>query len=254
MLHLRAVLLLLLLSTKKTTSGFSGNFRTRQTPLLLLHAGITRNSSGISFVSSKLNNIVNHHEEITINGSTMEQEGYTEVVAIPPTLLSVAAAVALVGGASSIMAIMPLPAYAAAASATTAAAMPIPSALWAYGHYVSIIAIFGCLSVERTLVKADMTVDDENTVVKLDVVYGVMAALLYVNHFVCLFVCLPWSLCCVSCLSVILSLLTRHPCAVTYSNSLSYRIISGLFRATDVSTKMPMEMKSYVNALDTDNH
>lgn len=184
------LLLLLLSTTKKTTSGFSCNFRTRQIPLRLIapHAGITKNSSGISFVSSKLNNsIVNHHEEITISVSTMEQ-GYNKqdnqvVVAIPPLLLScVAHTVALVGGASSIMAVMPLPAYAAATSATTV--MPISSALWAYGHYVSIIAIFGCLSVEKTLVKADMTVEDENTVVKLDVIYGVMAALLYVNHVV----------------------------------------------------------------------
>ena len=55
---------------------------------------------------------------------------------------------------------------------------PVPSALWAYGHYFSIIAIFGCLSAEKTLVKPGMSEEEENMVVKLDVLYGVMAALL----------------------------------------------------------------------------
>lgn len=58
------------------------------------------------------------------------------------------------------------------------AAAPVPSALWAYAHYLSIIAIFGCLSAEKTLVKVGMTEEEEATVVKLDLVYGVMAALL----------------------------------------------------------------------------
>ena len=62
--------------------------------------------------------------------------------------------------------------------ANAAAAATIPSALWAYGHYVSIIAIFGCLAAERTIVKAGMTEEEENTVVKLDLIYGLMAALL----------------------------------------------------------------------------
>jgi hypothetical protein len=65
-----------------------------------------------------------------------------------------------------------LPAEAAAAGGQVA------SALWAYGHFVSVIAIFGCLSAEKTLVTVDMTEDDEALVVKLDLIYGVLAALL----------------------------------------------------------------------------
>jgi uncharacterized membrane protein len=72
------------------------------------------------------------------------------------------------------LSVTPLPAEAAAA----AAGGVVPSALWAYGHYFSIVAIFGCLAAERTLVRQDMSVQDEETVVKLDLVYGVMAALL----------------------------------------------------------------------------
>lgn len=59
-----------------------------------------------------------------------------------------------------------------------AAAGAVPAALWAYGHYFSIIAIFGCLSAEKTLVKPGMSEEEEKAVVKLDLLYGVLAALL----------------------------------------------------------------------------
>ena len=59
-----------------------------------------------------------------------------------------------------------------------AAAGPVPSALWAYAHYLSIIIIFGCLAAEKTIVKAGMTAEEENTIVKLDLLYGVLAVLL----------------------------------------------------------------------------
>lgn len=65
-----------------------------------------------------------------------------------------------------------------------AAAVPVvPSALWAYGHYLSILVITSCLVAERNLVKPDMSVEDENIIVKIDVVYGVMAALLIISGF-----------------------------------------------------------------------
>jgi len=75
----------------------------------------------------------------------------------------------------------------ALASATTAlpaeAAGVLPTALWAYAHYLSILAITGCLAAERTIVQADMTVEEEETIVKIDLVYGLMAALLIVSGF-----------------------------------------------------------------------
>lgn len=64
------------------------------------------------------------------------------------------------------------------AEAASAAPAVIPSALWAYAHYASIISIFGILSAEKTLIKPDMTQDEESTVVKLDLIYGLLAVLL----------------------------------------------------------------------------
>lgn len=61
------------------------------------------------------------------------------------------------------------------------AAGTLPSALWAYAHFSSIVVIFGCLIAEKTLVKAGMTVQEEELVVRLDLVYGLMVALLYVT-------------------------------------------------------------------------
>jgi len=63
------------------------------------------------------------------------------------------------------------------------AAGVLPSALWAYGHYFSILVITGCLVAERNIVKADMSVEDEDTIVKIDLVYGLMAALLIISGF-----------------------------------------------------------------------
>jgi hypothetical protein len=63
------------------------------------------------------------------------------------------------------------------------AAGVVPSALWAYAHYLSIIAITGCLVAEKNIVKPDMSVDDEDSIVKIDLVYGLMAALLIISGF-----------------------------------------------------------------------
>jgi hypothetical protein len=76
-----------------------------------------------------------------------------------------------------------LPAAIMSTALPVEAAGVLPSALWAYGHYLSILAITGCLIAERILVKPDMSVEDEDTIVKIDVVYGVMAALLIISGF-----------------------------------------------------------------------
>ena len=76
-----------------------------------------------------------------------------------------------------------LPAAILSTALPVEAAGVLPSALWAYGHYLSILAITGCLIAERILVKPDMSVEDEDTIVKIDVVYGVMAALLIISGF-----------------------------------------------------------------------
>lgn len=76
-----------------------------------------------------------------------------------------------------------LPAAILSTALPVEAAGVVPSALWAYGHYLSILAITGCLVAEKTLVKPDMSIDDEDTIVKIDVVYGLMAALLIISGF-----------------------------------------------------------------------
>jgi hypothetical protein len=78
---------------------------------------------------------------------------------------------------------MVLPAVILTTALPVEAAGVLPSALWAYGHYLSILTITGCLIAERILVKPDMSVEDEDTIVKIDVVYGIMAALLIISGF-----------------------------------------------------------------------
>jgi hypothetical protein len=192
------LLVVLVVTTTETTTGFTRNaFPTRRTSADVTSTKIARE---ISFVSKQLNNNMDHHEEpiatIKVSTETSMEQGFIRDVGVDALpFLSVAAA------AMAFMTIMPLTAAAAVApvSTTVAAAniMPmIPSALWAYGHYVSIIAIFGCLCVEKTLVNAEMTVQDENTVVKLDVISC--------TSFLCY--CLSFFVLSVSCLSVILLL------------------------------------------------
>jgi uncharacterized membrane protein len=84
-------------------------------------------------------------------------------------------------GGTSMETLIPAMILLTASLPSEAAAGPVPSALWAYAHYFSILVIFGCLSAERTLVKADMTQEEENIVIKLDLVYGLMAALLIIS-------------------------------------------------------------------------
>lgn len=102
---------------------------------------------------------------------SVPQPGVT-TAAILPVLASAAVAAS---------AAVPSPVLASTGGATTAAV--IPSALWAYGHFLSILVIVGCLTAERIIVKADMTPSEEDTIVKLDLVYGLMAALLIISGF-----------------------------------------------------------------------
>lgn len=59
----------------------------------------------------------------------------------------------------------------------------IQSALWSYAHTFSILGITGCLVAERFLVKPDMSMEDENTLIKVDLLYGILAVLLIGSGF-----------------------------------------------------------------------
>lgn len=63
----------------------------------------------------------------------------------------------------------------AAQAATTVNSAPIPNALVAYGHYVSLFMCMAILTFERTTVQAGMDIEAEKAMVKADVAYGLTA-------------------------------------------------------------------------------
>jgi len=86
------------------------------------------------------------------------------------------------------MSVFPAPAEAAVAATsstmlTAASGTMVQSALVAYGHYFASLAIVACLVAEKFLVEANMSAEDEETVVKIDLVYGLLAVLLIGSGF-----------------------------------------------------------------------
>jgi hypothetical protein len=63
------------------------------------------------------------------------------------------------------------------------AAGVVPTALWAYAHYVSILIVMASLVGQRVLVKAGMSNEEEDTLQLFDVVYGLSALLLVVSGY-----------------------------------------------------------------------
>ena len=53
----------------------------------------------------------------------------------------------------------------------------VASAIIAYGHYISIILMVASVLTERILIKADMTVKDEEKVIIADSIYGIAGVL-----------------------------------------------------------------------------
>lgn len=63
------------------------------------------------------------------------------------------------------------------------AADAVPSALWAYAHYVSILLVMASLVGQRVVVKAGMSHNEEDTLQLFDTIYGVSALLLIVSGY-----------------------------------------------------------------------
>jgi hypothetical protein len=63
------------------------------------------------------------------------------------------------------------------------AAGTVPNALFAYAHYLTILLATGALVAERTLVKPGMTDEEEDTLVLIDLVYGISAFFLIVSGY-----------------------------------------------------------------------
>lgn len=59
--------------------------------------------------------------------------------------------------------------------AGVSAAGAIPSALAAYGHYLSVITSVACLTVERLTIKPAMSVEEEKVLSAADAIYGLAA-------------------------------------------------------------------------------
>ena len=69
------------------------------------------------------------------------------------------------------------------APAEAAGADAVPSALAAYGHYLSLILIVLALATERLLIKPDMSEDEFDKVAAADAAYGVAGVLLLVTGY-----------------------------------------------------------------------
>ena len=69
------------------------------------------------------------------------------------------------------------------ASPAEAAGDTIPSALWAYAHYASMLGAMGVVVGQRFVVKPGMTEEDESLLGKLNIAYGVFLTLILVSGY-----------------------------------------------------------------------
>lgn len=64
-----------------------------------------------------------------------------------------------------------------------AAAGVVPTALWAYAHYLAMLVIMGCLVAERTLLKPQMTQEEESFLGMVDLGYSLSLLFLVVTGY-----------------------------------------------------------------------
>lgn len=57
------------------------------------------------------------------------------------------------------------------------------SAFTAYGHYLGLILVCISLVIERLLIKPNMSIEDEKTVIKADIVYGLAGLLILITGY-----------------------------------------------------------------------
>eukprot|EP00629_Pelagomonadales_sp_RCC1024_P006578 CAMPEP_0119278860 /NCGR_PEP_ID=MMETSP1329-20130426/19823_1 /TAXON_ID=114041 /ORGANISM="Genus nov. species nov., Strain RCC1024" /LENGTH=237 /DNA_ID=CAMNT_0007279389 /DNA_START=65 /DNA_END=774 /DNA_ORIENTATION=+ len=72
---------------------------------------------------------------------------------------------------------------ATASPAAAAQAGSVPSALFAYGHFLGLILVVGALTAERVLLKEDMTPQEFDTLAAADITYGVAGTLILVTGY-----------------------------------------------------------------------
>lgn len=83
----------------------------------------------------------------------------------------------------STLAVSTPPALAMSSSTTLATAGPIPSAFFAWAHFLGILGISGGLFAERFLLKKQMTVEEEAKMSMADGIYGLAAISLLVSGY-----------------------------------------------------------------------
>lgn len=71
----------------------------------------------------------------------------------------------------------------APAQAVAEASSRVPSALAAYGHYLGLLVIMGCLVTERLLIREDMSEESFDLVAIADGVYGIAGVLVTVTGY-----------------------------------------------------------------------
>lgn len=77
----------------------------------------------------------------------------------------------------------PLVASAATAFTTAPNNNAIPSALAAYGHYISIFGMLGCVVAERCLIQPNLSDADEERVVLIDAAYGLFGLITFYTGY-----------------------------------------------------------------------
>ena len=65
-----------------------------------------------------------------------------------------------------------------ASAATAFAPNPVPTALVAYGHYISLVGVVATLVAERLTIKPNMTPEEEDFLAAADIGYGIFGALI----------------------------------------------------------------------------
>lgn len=165
-----SIALLLLLASAHVISGF-----TPPLPKVAAETNLSKKNPTFAAAATK-----DSHRAIF--GSTSDDDefnGYDgSIHQTRQTHLNMAQSLPIAAATSlAVLAANPDPALAAVSTS------PVASGLWAYAHYLSILVIVGCLTAERVIVKADMASVEEDQIVKIDLVYGLMAALLIVSGF-----------------------------------------------------------------------
>ena len=147
---------------------------------IMKHSVIKLKSTTIipRFISSSFMNDDEHRSEVSNEIESLDlmhngDSGSSNIVMSP--VLSIGSFIMM----SSIIATDPEVANAVVDSAVNLPLIDpvVASAIIAYGHYLSIILMVASVLTERILIKADMTVKDEEKVIIADSIYGIAGVL-----------------------------------------------------------------------------